>query len=418
MAATLSLLAMLQSFCLSAHAATTTSTTEGILHTETVASTTAGDALSASPTSMSSMTPLTTPLNSQGCSYTSPLCPACNDSIFNVGEVGAFVFTCDTILSNVSYYVDVHPATPRQCIDACMESGFCLSPVISPDGTCLLASGNNPKVEYRSGWAVLEPRFTGGLPAPPGSAHLEPASSTTSHHISIHSSIDRTKTTILTAISSVVTSQCQASSISCPHCNGAFVKDAFGKTYHVFCDNQLFSQNNYAVQHYLTPGGCMAECDNFTGCKGSTYWEGGSCQLAKGEDVFPQEDPGYIAFLPVNSTYSPPAPVLSAYPTGPFTSAKSPSAKTTSSKTPAPSHLSSQRSKSSVTRTSATTSSLRTTWISTLKVTPSPAPTGGTHQVSCPSYDNVPVTDPTDGRHFDIQCDTGFGAGSKHHLCI
>ena len=155
------------------------------------------------------------------------------------------------------------------------------------------------------GYAALEPRFTGGLPPP------EPEGSGSFATTSTSSTVHPTST-----LASNHTSSCQASSITCPQCNHAQVLDSQGTTYKVFCDNEIYSEHQYSVERWVTPEGCIAECDNFTWCGGSTFWPEGNCELARGPDVFPQSHMGRTAFLSVDLTYTPPPPTLSAYPTG------------------------------------------------------------------------------------------------------
>ena len=138
--------------------------------------------------------------------------------------------------------------------------------------------------------------------------------------------ITHTSKSVSTSRTTGPASSCQPSSISCPWCNDAYVKDDLGETYHILCHNHLYSESYYSVQHWVTPEGCMAECDNLTWCGGSTYSGGGNCELARGQDVFPQSRPGYTALLPVNLSYTPPPDHLSAFPTGKPTSVRSPSA--------------------------------------------------------------------------------------------
>lgn len=88
--------------------------------------------------------------------------------------------------------------------------------------------------------------------------------------------------------------------------------------YKVYCDYQLFADSDYSVQSWTSPSGCLLECDNYTWCKGATFWPQGNCELAKGADVFPQEMPGYTAFLPAPDATKTPNPQNSPsrYPTG------------------------------------------------------------------------------------------------------
>ena len=287
---------------------TATITSEEIFHTEGI-----GTSSSISPAASQTDTQSSSSTQCEGdlVSY----CPACDGTVIKWGTFGAFVVQCNAAFEEADYYEDMQNATVGQCIDACVKFEGCYGPLISPDGKCVLAQSqsNDPQIVRRPGWAVLLPRSTGAI--------IPPSPIGTGYSVYDNSSTPTSKSPASHTPSSIKTADvCQASSISCPDCDGAYVKDALNETYHVLCDNELFSESYYAVQRWLTPAGCMAECDNFTWCGGGVSWPEGNCQLARGEDVFPQRKSGFTAFLQVNLSYTPPPPELSAYPTGDFTS--------------------------------------------------------------------------------------------------
>ena len=127
-----------------------------------------------------------------------------------------------------------------------------------------------------------------------------------------------------TAGSTNTSGACNASAISCPACNNEVVTDDRGKSYKVHCDNQLFAESDYSIQQWTSPSGCLLECDDYTWCKGATFWPQGNCELAKGSDVFPQDMPGYTAFLPVvtGTAVKAPATSPSRFPTYAYTSVR------------------------------------------------------------------------------------------------
>ena len=130
--------------------------------------------------------------------------------------------------------------------------------------------------------------------------------------------------------STVAAMPCHASSLSCPACANAYVKDDRGKMYHVLCDSSLYSERFYSVPHHMTPESCMLECDSYTWCGGANFQSPGNCELAKGQDVFPQESLGSTAFLSVDLSYTQPPPQLSAFPTGAFSSVRGTSVRSSS----------------------------------------------------------------------------------------
>ena len=287
----------------------------------TNATATSDQSLSASTTQLSYSAP-TVIESCTSDSRLTTLCEECDTYTITVGQHRSWQVSCGRFLIKANYTKVEHISTIGQCIDACEQSQSCFTPGVSPHGTCFLMEPGYDKegrpighyVE-RQGWAALWPGpSNGGLPDISGSL-FHPLSSKTS-----------TTSTAFPSRTSASASSCQASSISCPRCNGAHVKDSHGKTYHVLCGSDLYSERYSSVEQWLTPEGCMADCDKFAWCGGSTYSEGRKCELAKGQDVFPQGRPGYTAFLSINPTYTPPPGHLSAFPTGNPTSAKSLSA--------------------------------------------------------------------------------------------
>ena len=361
---------------------------------------------------------------------TTPLCPPC-DGGFRVSDFGFFLVECDTSFTNVTYYEYTEPASLSECLDACFTLDCCVGGVVWPNEKCLVPCGDNPQRRSKDGWAIVAPLFTGALPVPILSPDAvlfdpQPTDSTTRAATRTTSASRQTSRRSATTSSTGTAKRCEASSASCPGCDGAYVRDARGveyqiscgrhilgephagfngvtakrcmrecdallwfqgftyhswsscdlfantelsvrkkrgntafleigsshtetanvpsstaiavpcqvddircpfcdgayvkdslnQTYHVLCDNNIFSEQYYAVQRQVSPEACMVECDDFPTCKGSKYWPEGNCQLARGEEAFPQERDGYTALLPVDLSYTPPPPKLSAYPTG------------------------------------------------------------------------------------------------------
>ena len=492
---------------------------EQIYHTE--------GSQSATPSSLS---------ESSKCSEALSLCPACNwqevTYINSHGGHQSFSVFCNSTISDGQYYSNVHAASPRQCMEACEDLAGCVGVVLGPqENSCSLAKGGNANITRHEDYTALVPTLY--TLSPPHVASLSLALSqhhstnqrsssqhSSSHHSSSQQSMKSGNPIASGTKTTSSTSACSTTAVSCPQCDDTDIKDAVGKTYHVFCDSKLFSERNYAVQRWLTPNGCIAECDNFTWCEGATFYGNGDCQLAKGEDVFPMGDTGYTAFLPVNSTYSTATAIgpPSAYPTGNVpqqsptptgipnacerlelscpecegltlsdglnatyrvrcnfqpmcnditnryarTSQKSclehcdtdttcvaaiwdngrcglcegllegldtyqsppgyvvfvaepdlDALKPTSThRASAPSSFHSSRRPNKP----SSMTSISVTLTSKFGIAPSAVPTADIDLVSCPSYQNVVVADPTNGRHYDVQCATGFGAASQHSI--
>ena len=254
------------------------------------------------------------------CGNSIDICPSCNEQNITDASNTSYTVYCDSvILSTERYAVTNKDAvkTPRLCMGACDEFSGCIGTYYSA-GSCILAVGSFLNVVTDPGYTAFR-RFAGP------SAGAAPANSTTVYHTpssSYHMSATTISASATSTSSSDTTSGCQASDISCPECDGKVVTDDRGQTYKVYCDNQLFADSDYSVQRWTSPSGCLLECDDYTWCKGATLHPQGNCELARGENVFPQEMPGYTAFSPV-ATGVPKAPPAhpSMYPTGAFTSA-------------------------------------------------------------------------------------------------
>lgn len=264
-----------------------------------------------------------TPVASTGVcdSHTDPtfLCPKCNMSIITTAHLDRWQVSCGQSFADGNYYAVYLYPTIGQCIQACEESRNCWALAVTSNGMCSLVAregdkGGQPIGHYieEKGWAVLH--------RAPSTSELTRMSRTT---LSSSKVTPSTQSTALQSSTTRTTASCQASSISCPRCDDTLVKDDVGNTNHVLCGNHLYSEAYSSVDPWLTPEGCMAECDRYTWCGGSTYSQRGNCELARGQDIFPQGRPGYTAFLQINPSYTPPPDHLSAFPTGQPTSARS-----------------------------------------------------------------------------------------------
>ena len=278
-----------------------------------------------SPGSCNSAWPPPSNKNTPICNANTPpsrICEHCNRKTARFGEFGAYGVACGFVYANVTWHQTSSNATVVQCILAAQEYAAAHAqeepnafPTFNPEGECVLAiwyplagQGGGALVP-RKGYAILEPEFADAVAlcnVPPSSSRSKTST--------------RTSASSTRRMSSTTSATCHASAISCPQCNDAEIKDPGGKTYRVFCNNQLYSEKNYPLQHWVTPAGSMAECDRMDKCEGTTFWPEGNCQLAIGEDVFPESRQGFTAFLSVSLSYTAPPPLLSAFPTGAFTS--------------------------------------------------------------------------------------------------
>ncbi|KAK3117315.1 hypothetical protein LTR53_001432 [Teratosphaeriaceae sp. CCFEE 6253] len=202
------------------------------------------------------------------------------------------------------------------CLQACDGFEGCVGIFMSPS-SCALAVGTFAGTVQRPGYDAyvrVDASIATTISPTSTSSTLSDASSVSTSYFQ-PTKVPSPGSNLTTPVPS---SNCTAETMACPACDGKVVVDDNGRSYKMFCDNEVYADGDYNVQRWTSPLGCLAECDSFSWCKGSTFWPQGNCQLAKGENVFPQEKLGYTAFLPLpnktaTAVAAPTAP--SAYPT-------------------------------------------------------------------------------------------------------
>lgn len=234
------------------------------------------------------------------CEPTRITCPECNDSFLEDSLGANYQVFCDTkwVQRGTDKVIDFDT---QRCMVQCESTPGCQGFTIWPGDKCGLAFGDSA--------------YIGGLYPSQTAFLLNPSNFPTA----------------LPPGASGGTSSCPTHSISCPACADTYIKDNLGMIYQILCDSSLYSKRFYSVKSSRNAEECMTECDGVSWCKGASL-ENGNCALARGEDVFPVESFGSIAFLPVDLRYTPSPPQLSAFPTGSFTSARSNHASISSAK--------------------------------------------------------------------------------------
>jgi hypothetical protein len=232
-------------------------------------------------------------------------CDECDLSLIRSALVTYEVF-CNSILDFQHLYELKGNGTVSSihaCLQLCKEWHDCDGAYHGSDNCVLgLASGHRGAVASKAG-------YTGFVVQ--GASHVSTLSTVSS----------LSKTTVAVSVTAVrsaaptyTASQCQIANISCPACNSKAVVDEHGHHYTVFCDNQLYSDARYSVQEWVTPQGCLLQCNRYSWCKGVTWNPQGSCQLARGQNCFPEVREGYTAFLPLAPSKTTSTPGISAYP--------------------------------------------------------------------------------------------------------
>ncbi|KAK0799635.1 hypothetical protein LTR91_009824 [Friedmanniomyces endolithicus] len=257
------------------------------------------------------------------CGTTFDPCPACDGQTMQDDAGISYAVTCDSFIASTDQYAAANGVinTTSQCLQACDELTGCLGVYFLPvtDAVCTLITGSIVGVEAQQGYNAYVRQGAPNVTTPSSSSYVNTISVasrvTTSYYQPTEDPIASPPSSNVSAIAAVP--KCPATNITCPACDGEFVTDARNRTYKVFCDNQLYADGDYNIQRWVSPEGCLAECDNYSWCMGSTFRPEGNCQLAKGQNVFPEEMKGYTAFLPVpNKTAVAAAPQSpSAYPT-------------------------------------------------------------------------------------------------------
>ncbi|KAK1071489.1 hypothetical protein LTR74_003367 [Friedmanniomyces endolithicus] len=287
---------------------------------ETLLSNTTANATTTT-TAASISAPLSAALNA--CGTTFDPCPACDGQTMQDDAGISYAVTCDSFIASTDQYAAANGVinTTSQCLQACDELTGCLGVYFLPvtDAVCTLITGSIVGVEAQQGYKAYVRQGAPNVTTPSSSSYVNTTSVaprvTTSYYQPTEDPIPSPPSSNVSTIAAVP--KCPATNLTCPACDGEFVTDARNRTYKVFCDNQLYADSDYNIQRWISPEGCLAECDNYSWCMGSTFRPEGNCQLAKGQNVFPEEMKGYTAFLPVpNKTAVAAAPQSpSAYPT-------------------------------------------------------------------------------------------------------
>ncbi|KAK4501647.1 hypothetical protein PRZ48_007456 [Zasmidium cellare] len=256
----------------------------------------------------------------ENCKLTDDLCATCDGG--NVTDSGGqdWAVSCGWSISSEDVVPVDGETSTEICLEACDEDDDCWAVNIATNGSCTLVTGDPRGLTRRQGITSLV-RLAG--------SDDEPDTTTTStSRVQITTTIYGPGATPPAQISiTSTTSAAPAASSSatcdlrltnlCPRCDGREVNTEDGSAYRINCDSDLYSNSSYSPQEWMSPGECLTECDKFDWCKGTVYYDDRSCELARGEDVFPTSKAEYTAFLPVSTITAAGAPNKSpsAFPT-------------------------------------------------------------------------------------------------------
>ncbi|KAK3673692.1 hypothetical protein LTR78_006597 [Recurvomyces mirabilis] len=253
----------------------------------------------------------------------------CNGCAFTSSGASSYTLNCGSRVQGSDEWVvesdGLAVTGAPDCLEACDEWPQCGGVSVASNGSCIAVSNRTAvslvdDVGSRAYVLVALAPATPQVVATAVSASTESSAAlsgtgTPPSYFNVSSSISPLAPSATVPASTQPTSQCQSANISCPACEGEQVTDATGKNHKVFCNSQIFSENQYSIQEWLSPQGCLAECDRFSWCQGTTYYANRNCELANGPDVFPEQMPGYTGFLPVATKSYTPATAASAFPT-------------------------------------------------------------------------------------------------------
>ncbi|KAK4569861.1 hypothetical protein LTR86_002830 [Recurvomyces mirabilis] len=251
--------------------------------------------------------------------------PICNGCAFSSSGASNYTLNCGSRVQGSDQWVvesdGLAVTGSPDCLEACDEWPQCGGVSVASNGSCIAVSNRTPVSLVDDVGSRAYMLMARGPQAVATAVSASTASSaalfdmaTPPSYFNTSSSISPLAPTAAPA-STQPTNQCQLTNISCPDCDGEQVIDATGKHYKVFCDSQIFSEDQYNIQEWLSPQGCLAECDRFSWCQGTTYYANRNCELANGTDAFPEQMPGYTGFLPVATKSYVPATAPSAFPT-------------------------------------------------------------------------------------------------------
>lgn len=226
------------------------------------------------------------------------LCPDLDGQ--SIGDSGGakYSVSCDWTIESEGKAVEVEGDTsPFICMEACEESEDCYSVNIAADGGCSIISGKEQGMQASAGSINLfrlPQAVSAATPVSITTTRTAPTSSISSTAINLTPSMPSP---------SIASAGCDLILTNlCPACDDTIAVDASGNSYHIYCDSSLFTKGTYSVQEYLSPEGCLKECDDLSWCMGASYYDDRSCEIAKGPVVYPVPEAGYTAFLPVASS--------------------------------------------------------------------------------------------------------------------
>ncbi|SMY26967.1 unnamed protein product [Zymoseptoria tritici ST99CH_1A5] len=241
------------------------------------------------------------------------LCPDSNGKNITDNAGVRYAVSCNWIMT-ASGEEEVGGATsPLICMDACDDNVECYGVNMHLEGGCTLISGEQTGLRAAEGSLNLV-RLG---PAPVKSTSSKVQITSTAAAQSTSSKVQITKTVYVTASPSKAETSTTESSVQpapsatqsfqcdldstnlCPQCDDTVAVDQAGIAYTIFCDSRLYSDSKYSIQEWLTPAGCLEYCDELDFCEGASYYDERSCELARGQNVFPIGQAGYTAFLPV-----------------------------------------------------------------------------------------------------------------------
>lgn len=241
----------------------------------------------------------TQPASADSCGATEDLCPAC-DAQNLTDVVGVqWIVTCDYALQSSDQEAVRGTTNVAVCLDACKDAEDCFGVNIEADGTCTLNSGMQSGLRRALGVSNLVRVIE---PPPTATAKSQVQITATFGPGAGQPSVGFVTTTgDFAPAPTDGTEECDLTENDlCPRCNNREVGNEGGQTYRILCETELYSDNGtYSVQAWLSPEGCLEECDNADFCRGASYYDDRNCELAKGDLGFPLSQSGYTAFLPV-----------------------------------------------------------------------------------------------------------------------
>ena len=234
----------------------------------------------------------------ESCHEGSVLCPGCDGRNITDDTGDHWAITCDFAIEAETEKVVGGDVSTSICLDSCDDDNDCFGVTFAPNGSCVIASGEQKGLSYSSGYTNFARLASSTTTS--SASHTSTKAAATTKKVTTTTRAGFTTTKAAASSTPVSTSgECDLDGNEiCPKCAGQVATDSNGKSYRVLCDTSINSNGSYSPQEWLSPEECLEECDKLDFCTGVTYNDERNCELAKANPST-VSDASFTAFLPV-----------------------------------------------------------------------------------------------------------------------